>query len=259
VVTRRVFLLGAGQGALLTALRACEDPGGSVQNQENPAVLTARPGPNGPDGRTMKGTHPLGLEQQRDPLVYVPEGLRADRPAPLLIALHGAGGDAAGGLALLRGLADQYNAVILSPASRGSTWDGIRDGYGPDVDLINRSLEQVFDLVPVDTDMIGIGGFSDGASYALGLGLANGDLFRRVVAFSPGFIPPAPRSGEPAVFISHGTGDTVLPIASTSRRIVPMLEREGYEVVYREFDGPHTVPAGIAAEAAAWLNWHQRS
>jgi predicted esterase len=229
-----------------------------MQNQGHPAVLSARPGQDGPDGRTMKGTHPLGLETRRDPLVYIPEGVSADHPAPLLIALHGAGGDAAGGLALLRHVADQYNIVLLSPASRGSTWDGIRDGYGPDVDLIDRSLEQVFELVSVDTDMVGIGGFSDGASYALGLGLANGDLFRRVLAFSPGFIPPAPRSGEPAVFIAHGTGDTVLPIDSTSRRIVPMLEREGYEVVYREFEGPHTVPAGIAQEAAGWLNWYQR-
>ncbi|MHA7261615.1 alpha/beta hydrolase [Arthrobacter sp. TMN-37] len=229
-----------------------------MKTQENPALLSARPNPDQQDDRTMKGTHRLGLESRRDPLVYVPEGLRPDRPAPLLVALHGAGGDAAGGLALLRRAADEYNIVILSPASRGSTWDAIRETYGPDVDLINRSLEQVFDLVPVDPSMIGIGGFSDGASYALGLGLANGDLFQRVVAFSPGFIPPAPRSGEPAVFIAHGTGDTVLPIQTASRRIVPALEREGYEVAYHEFNGPHTVPADIAQEAATWLNWHQR-
>jgi predicted esterase len=229
-----------------------------VNNQESPALLSARPDPDTQHDRTMKGVHPLGLEPRRDPLVYVPEGLQADRPAPLLLALHGAGGDAAGGLALLRRIADQYNIVILAPASRGSTWDAIRESYGPDVDVINRSLQEVFDLVAIDPSMIGVGGFSDGASYALGLGLANGDLFRRIVAFSPGFIPPAPRSGEPAMFIAHGTGDTVLPISSTSRRVVPALEREGYEVVYREFDGPHTVPAGIAQEAASWLDWRQR-
>jgi predicted esterase len=45
----------------------------------------------------------------------------------------------------------------------------------------------------------------------------------------------------------------VLPIDRTSRRIVPELERSGYEVTYREFDGPHTVPPALAAEAADWI------
>jgi hypothetical protein len=53
----------------------------------------------------------------------------------------------------------------------------------------------------------------------------------------------------PQVFISHGAGDNVLPIARTSRRIVPRLREEGYQVHYAEFDGGHTVPAAIAEEA----------
>jgi phospholipase/carboxylesterase len=64
-------------------------------------------------------------------------------------------------------------------------------------------------------------GFSDGASYALSLGLTNGDLFRHVIAFSPGFMAPAARRGEPPVFVSHITRDGVLPIGVTSHRIVP--------------------------------------
>ena len=96
-------------------------------------------------------------------------------------------------------------------------------------------------------------GFSDGASYALSLGPTNGDLFTRVIAFSPGFASPGARRGMPPVFVSHGTRDGVLPIERCSRRIVPRLEREGYEVCYREFDGPHTVPRSIAHEALGWF------
>ena len=92
-------------------------------------------------------------------------------------------------------------------------------------------------------------GFSDGASYALGLGLANGDLFAHVVAFSPGFVPGASREGRPAVFVTHGDADDVLPVEQTSRRIVPVLREEGYDVTYREFPGGHTVPPEVAAEA----------
>ncbi len=84
-------------------------------------------------------------------------------------------------------------------------------------------MERIFQQVFVDPNRISVGGFSDGASYALALGLANGDLFSRVIAFSPGFVPPVPRSGKPRVFVSHGDADAVLPIDRTSRRLVPAL------------------------------------
>jgi phospholipase/carboxylesterase len=45
----------------------------------------------------------------------------------------------------------------------------------------------------------------------------------------------------------------VLPIARTSRRVVPDLRADGYDVTYREFDGAHVVPPSVAAEAADWL------
>jgi phospholipase/carboxylesterase len=32
-----------------------------------------------------------------------------------------------------------------------------------------------------------------------------------------------------------------------------VLRRAGYDVRYREFDGPHTVPADVAREAVDWL------
>ncbi|MEG9247908.1 hypothetical protein V6S67_07410 [Arthrobacter sp. Soc17.1.1.1] len=222
---------------------------------EDPAVLTARPGPSGATPAAVAGVHALGVAGSRDPIVFVPEGLPADGPVPLLVALHGAGGDAQGGLSVLRAAAEALGIVILAPASRAATWDAVRGGFGPDTVVIDRALREVFSFVPVDPQRIGVTGFSDGASYALGLGLANGDLFSKVAAFSPGFVPPGPQNGRPAVFIAHGTQDAVLPIDATSRRVVPALKRRGYDVVYREFDGPHTVPPAIALEAGLWLDW----
>ena len=70
------------------------------------------------------------------------------------------------------------------------------------------------------------------------------------VAFSPGFTAPAGHRGKPPIFVSHGTPrDKVLPIGALSRRIVPDLERDGYEVRYREFDSPRTVPRPVARDA----------
>ena len=119
--------------------------------------------------------------------------------------------------------------------------------------MIDRALEHTFSRYAVDPARLAIGGFSDGASYALSLGITNGDLFTHVIAFSPGFMAPAGHAGSPRVFVSHGTRDRVLPIDHCSRRIVPELERSGYDVRYREFDGGHTIPPQIASEAVGWF------
>ena len=123
--------------------------------------------------------------------------------------------------------------------SRGPTWDLIpnRGRYGPDVAAIDRALGQAFSRCAVDPERVGVGCHSDGASFALSLVLANGDLFSHVLAFSPGFLAPTGQRGSPRIFVSHGTRDGWLPIDSCSHRIVPRLERAGYEVRYREFDG----------------------
>lgn len=98
-----------------------------------------------------------------------------------------------------------------------------------------------------------VGRFSDGASFALSVGLTNGDLFTEIIAFSPGFVVPRERRGKPRVFISHGTRDQVLPIDRTSRRIVSTLRQAGYNVEYLEFDGPHSVPPAVTLAAVGWF------
>ena len=115
--------------------------------------------------------------------------------------------------------------------------------------MLDLALARVFSIVPIDPGRVAVAGFSDGASYALGLGLANGDLFGRVVAFSPGFVAGTARAGRPAVFVSHGDADDVLPVDRTSRRIVRALRDDGYDVTYREFPGGHAVPPEVSREA----------
>ena len=213
--------------------------------------MTARPG--APAGAAPLGLQSLGLDVGRDGLLYVPPGYHPDSPAPLAVMLHGAGGNAQHGISLLRHLADAAGLILVAPESRRQTWDVIMGGYGPDVTFLARALAQLFARYAVDPRRLAIGGFSDGASYALSLGITNGDLFSHVIAFSPGFMAPAAQKGAPRLFISHGTRDQVLPIGPCSRKIVPQVERAGYDVIYHEFDGPHTVPAEIANEAVTWL------
>jgi predicted esterase len=219
------------------------------------AHLHARPQPVTTAGPV--GLQKLGIGGPRDSYFFVPQDYVPDRPMALVLLLHGAGGHAHDGLRVLLHLAEQNNLILVAPASHGSTWDIISSGsYGRDRDLADRALEHVFGTYAVDERHLGIGGFSDGASYALSLGLANGDLFTHVLAFSPGFVGPVTPIGRPAVFISHGRADAVLPIDPCSRTIVPRLRRAGYQVCYDEFDGPHVIPPDVAQHAVSWFLGH---
>lgn len=216
------------------------------------ARLLARPGsPAGPAPKP--GLQELGLEKRRDGFLYIPQGYAADRPAPLMVLFHGAGRRATNALGPIQKLADGAGLILLAIDARDETWDVLEGGYGPDVAFLDRALDRTFALCAVDPARVAAEGFSDGASYALSLGVANGDLFTHLIAFSPGFLAPRDQRGKPKVFLSHGTRDEILSIVSTSRRIVPQLRDAGYDVTYREFDGDHTVPGPIAREAVEWF------
>jgi predicted esterase len=221
------------------------------QSRQARGRLATRPRP--PTEAGPIGLQPLGLGDQRDGLLYVPSGYQPDRPLPLVLMLHGAGGDAQSGIRPLRDRADEAGLILLAIDSRRQSWDVIFGAYGPDVAFIDRALEQTFGRYAVDPGHIAVEGFSDGASYALSIGITNGDLFTDVMAFSPGFCWPGAEIGKPSVFVSHGTQDNVLPIDQCSRRIVPKIQRAGYDVLYREFEGGHAYPPEIVQEAVAWF------
>jgi phospholipase/carboxylesterase len=243
-MTRAIFTISLSAAAL-----ACWTPSGP-EGAAADGRLQARPA--APTAAIKPGEHRLGLISGRDGTLYVPRAVAPQRPVPLLLMLHGAGSSAQT-VRFIFPLAEELGVVVVAPDSRRGTWDGIGGLFGPDVAFIDRALRYTFERVAINPARVAIGGFSDGASYALSLGLANGDLFTHLIAFSPGFITPAPPLGRPPIFVSHGTNDRVLGIDATSRQIVPRLRSAGYTVTYREFDGPHTTPAPIAREALEWL------
>jgi phospholipase/carboxylesterase len=164
--------------------------GATVQSAHKNGQILARPEALLSPIQRPGGVEPLALGRPRDGLIYWPRERDFDRPIPLLVALHGAGGDGRSMLELLRPSADELGFGLLLPDSRGRTWDFILGGFGSDVAFLDRALVRAFAGQRTDPEKIAIAGFSDGASYALSLGLANGDLFKSVLAFSPGFLAP---------------------------------------------------------------------
>ena len=248
-LTRRQFLeVAAANSALFVA--ACDNSREEILSPPlDQATLVARP--HGPTYKAVTGFHNVGVPG--DGFFYVPTTYSPDVPSPLLILLHGAGGSPDDFKSLpLSSLADSHRLILVCPKSRAGTWDLSLGGFGPDVRFIDGVLEVVFLQCNVARSRIALGGFSNGASYALSLGVYNGDLFSALVAFSPGFYTPPGKRGMPRIFASHGLSDPLLMNATTPQ-IVPRLRSEGYDVTYRLFDGGHELPVAIAEEAIQWL------
>ncbi|MCE9667937.1 phospholipase [Myxococcus stipitatus] len=214
--------------------------------------LTSRPGPvAGKPG--PKGLHALGLGAGRDGFLFVPESYDPTVPAALLVTLHGAMGNAGQMVEGLRAMAEAEGFLLLSIDSRGPTWDHKMGPHGQDLGFIDRALAWVFARHAVDPERIVLSGFSDGASYALSLGVLNGDLFPRIIAFAPRFVHAQERRGTPRILIVHGQQDSVLPLESTGQRIFTELVASGFDARLHPFPGGHSIPAVAKEAAVAWL------
>ena len=210
---------------------------------DSPLRLDARPRAGAQS--CAAGEYELRVAPGRRALMRVTSP-RAGRAPAFLLALHGAGsGGAPGGLYAFRGAWDVPGLVIVAPAAAGTAWTL----GATDVRFVDRALQRAFARCRVDPRRIGVGGFSSGAGMALWLGLANGDLFRSVIALSGGGALPDERTGRPRVFVAHGTRDDVIPIGLGGDEIVRRLRSEGYAVSYRRFPGGHRVVPSIAREA----------
>ncbi|HYK00534.1 MAG TPA: phospholipase [Thermoanaerobaculia bacterium] len=239
---RRLLALSAAAGLLGCASPLAEE----VDSASAAGRIDARP--SSPATAGARGSRRIGSGT-----LYVPESYDPRRAVPLIVILHGAGGAPEGMMNLMRPHADRTGAIVFAPKSIGATWDVIQATLGPDVDRLDDALADVFARYLIDPERIAVGGFSDGASYALTIGIANGDLFTHILAFSPGFLSAPAQHGTPGVYVSHGTDDRVLPVDRCSRVLVPRLQSAGYSVLYREFTGPHTVPPDVATEAIDWF------
>lgn len=202
------------------------------------------------------GIHKLAFPAQRQAVLYIPA--QTAQPLPLLVLLHGARGQHGGADAAALRYAVREQVLLLIPEARGTSWDMFRGGFGPDMDFLDQSLTWVMRRHEIDAHAITLAGFSDGASYALSVGLMNGELFSDILAFSPGCMLPNARSASPRIFIGHGTGDAVLPV-ERGQSLASQLASEGYQVHYAEFDGGHLVPPAVAEAAFALIGQEDAS
>jgi len=214
--------------------------------------------------------------------LFTPDEIEPGRRYPLLAVLHGAGRREELLMKAYRDEAERRQALFLVPRSFHMTWDlitaatqgaaaGEADGAPsnrPDLDFLEYAYDLIFRRYPVDPERLGLIGYSDGASYALSVGLSNPELFRAVMGWAAGFVAiendaAAPGVRRPAVLVEYGTHDELFPFEQVAVPMRDQLEAFGCAVTFRVDEGGRHWPSGtFQDEALDWFfsePWQPRS
>ena len=192
---------------------------------------------------------------------------RTDR-APVLLMLHGTGGDEEDLLPLGEALAP--GAALLSP--RGKVLENglprffrrLSEGTFDVPDLIARTHELAefvataavkYGFDPADVFAVG---YSNGANIAASLLLLHPGVLRGAVLFRP-MVPLVPESGPQLggtpVFIGAGRHDQIVSAARTAQ-LARLLESAGAKVTVHVEPAGHPLTDDDVAAARAWLAPH---
>jgi predicted esterase len=213
--------------------------------------------------------------------LFTPDEIDPARRYPLLAVLHGAGRQDEALMKAYRDEAERRQALFLVPRSFHPTWDLIAlaaqggvhalpnaPSDRPDLDFLEYACDLIFRRYPVDAARVGLVGYSDGASYALSLGLSNPQLFRAVMGWAAGFVvidedAAAPGTPRPAVLLEYGTHDELFPFEQVAVPMREQLEAFGCRVTFRVDQGGRHWPSGqFQDEALDWFfsePWQPRS
>jgi polyhydroxybutyrate depolymerase len=166
------------------------------------------------------GDHTLALdtpEGRREVFLHAPRG--AYRPRPLVIALHGAGEtgqDFARDTGFSR-LADREGFLVAYPSAGGPNafWNisGQAPGGSNDVEVLERSLDQLEAAVCVDRGRVFVTGVSNGGGMTARLGCELSERLAGAAAVAGGYrsLPPCRPERPLPVLEIHGTADHVVP------------------------------------------------
>jgi phospholipase/carboxylesterase len=101
-------------------------------------------------------------------------------------------------------------------------------------------------------------GFSQGAMLSIDVALAGAPGVQSVVAMSGVLLTDsvsaltAPHPSKPRFLLSHGRQDPVVPFPGGTRA-KDLLEKHGFPVTWRPFDGGHEIPSPLLADVARFL------
>lgn len=174
---------------------------------------------------------------EREYLLNVPPGYNGSQPLPLVMTLHGRGGNASQQL-LLTGFSsssDVNNFILVAPSAINGNWDlPLTPGRATtDTTFIAEMIGQVESKLCVDSTRRYASGMSLGSAMTLALACAPNQSFAAFGGVGASFYRPACADAPPAPLIYfHGTDDKVVPYeggsvagsprGSITRRVAPV-------------------------------------
>ncbi len=193
--------------------------------------------------------------------LYVPDSYRAEHAYPLVICLHGAG---FGGETYLDRwqprLKDGF--ILACPTIKDAAW------WSKDAEaLVMAVLADVSRTYWIDPDRVMLTGMSNGGTGVFVIGLNHADRFAALVpmasALPRGLYPLLENARHSRFYVIHGARDEVMPV-TYSRDLVSYLQKNGFQVVYREHEkehpmaGGHFFPQEELPDLVAWLSVRHR-
>ncbi|HUS87477.1 MAG TPA: hypothetical protein VMW76_09570 [Bacteroidales bacterium] len=211
--------------------------------------------------------------------LFFPDEYDPDKEYPLVIGLHGNGGNALEFSRLWSEIKDLnvIYAVPESPYNYSTNGGALTQQYTWGIPERDEKLWEIADtLITGYISDIASGmksdykisstiilGFSQGAAYAYATGIRYNDNFDGLICFG-GRIPSVEdypwllssreleENNDLKVFIAHGTSDMAINI-SEARNSFRTLKKYGYNTKFRSFESGHYVPGDILVEAIKWM------
>ena len=184
---------------------------------------------------------------------------------PVLLLLHGTGGDPDDLLPLGREIAP--GSAVLAPAGPVSEqgmarwFRRLREGVFDHEDVVRRA-DQLAEFILAAKEKHGLAerrlvavGFSNGANIAAAVALLRPDALTEAIAFAAMLPVPEPPEHDltgTRLLLSNGQRDPMAPLDSTDR-LVSLLRNHNADVTTHRHGGGHEITADGVAAAKEWL------
>ncbi|MBN1994661.1 MAG: hypothetical protein JW953_18320 [Anaerolineae bacterium] len=202
--------------------------------------------------------------------VRLPQEASSAHPVPVIVMLHGWGGDESS-MWLFKQVPPPNVAVVTPRAPLELKNSGYAWFYRDDplhltdpeslltaITKLEDFLTSLSQLYPVDSSRLLLIGFSQGAAVANSLVMARPELVMGVALLLgmgfqlPGLIPQAISLNGLPVFIAHGTRDEIVPL-SEAQQACETYTQLGAEVTYAEYNVGHKMHVQGIRDLRVWV------
>jgi predicted esterase len=193
--------------------------------------------------------------------IFIPSSYDGRKPYPLIMLLHGMGGDENSmfdlyGSGAFEALAEKHGYIVACPKGREPT-SMYRGAAEQDVLDVMADVRRAY---KVDPNRIYLTGHSMGAYGTWSIAIDHPEIFAALAPISGGGdVAAVAKTARIPQLVTHGDNDPTVPV-DNSRVMVEALKKAGAEVKYTEVPGGNHVSVAVPAFGPIfdWFDSHQK-